>query len=67
MIDQCPSERRRVCVWRHAEGFVLGERKVLEPNLDGFSEVSCRTAARAIAQNGAAVRPRAQLLTWRGV
>lgn len=30
-------------------------------------EVCCRTAARAIAQSGAAARPRAQLLTWRGV
>ena len=29
-------------------------------------EVSCRTAARAIAQGGTAARPRAQLLTWRG-
>src|SRR6516225_6958105 len=30
-------------------------------------EVCCRTAASAIAQGGAAARPRAQLLTWRGV
>jgi hypothetical protein len=30
-------------------------------------EVSCRTAASAIAQRGAAARPRHQLLTWRHV
>jgi hypothetical protein len=29
--------------------------------------VSCRTAASAIAQRGAAARPRHQLLTWRHV
>jgi hypothetical protein len=41
MVDQCqPShclpERRRVCVWRNAEGFVPGELDFLEQDLDGF-------------------------------
>jgi hypothetical protein len=31
-----PPERRRVGVWRHAEGFMPGERDFLEQDLDRF-------------------------------
>jgi hypothetical protein len=46
---------------------VPGEGGFLEQDPDGFGQVSCRTAASAIAQRGTAARPRHQLLTWRGV
>ena len=41
VVDQCqprhrPPERRRVRVWRNAEGFVPGELDLLEQDLDGF-------------------------------
>jgi hypothetical protein len=41
VVDQCqpshcPPERRRICVWRNAEGFVPGELDFLACDQDGF-------------------------------
>jgi hypothetical protein len=68
LIDQCQPrhclpERRRVRVGQDAEGFVPGAVSSSRIRM-ASGEVSCRTAASAIAQRGAAAH---QLSTWRAV